>query len=162
MLIKRSRKEKRKLEIELIPRDSWYNNIRTKEPKLWNAFKKKAKDITHCEICNVAFEGRSWKRHDIHEVFSYNEKTKVQKLIRFEHLCNACHMAKHPGFMGLDTSEKGRKRQRYVIDHVKKVNNMTEEEYDNELRTAVAIWEDRSKIKWTVDFKEQLEELKKL
>ena len=140
------------LPVEFIPKPSWYINVRTKSPTVWDKIKKIKKRIScNCEICGKEFGKDIWNRQDIHEVFSYNTGSKVQKLVKLESLCHACHMAKHPGFMSTDESPEGISRANFVIKHSCRVNKLSSEEYDDMLRTAYSIWEDRSKIKWEID-----------
>ncbi len=83
----------RKLKIELIPDGCWYSNLRTVLPKeLWDVVRKTAyaEADNKCRIC-----GRSVKRLEAHEVWSFNKKTATQKLEDVIAVCSLCHKAIH-------------------------------------------------------------------
>ena len=86
------------LTVELVPRPLWYaSNIRTVAPQEdWDLLRRAVYRIARyrCEIC-----GGRGPVHPIecHEVWKYDEATKVQTLERLIGLCPLCHSVKHMG-----------------------------------------------------------------
>ncbi len=134
-----------KLTIELVPSTSWYNNVRSMvSKKEWDIIRKKCYQMSNyiCDIC-----GGKGEKHPVecHEIWDYNDKTNTQTLIGLTSLCPSCHEVKHSGLAILQEKE------RKVINQLKKVNNINEQESINLLRKAFEIHNIRSKKEWTVD-----------
>lgn len=90
-----------KLTVEIIPSKSWYNNVRSNvSEKKWDIIRKKCyKEAGYkCEICgdNGLNQGQQ-HRVECHEIWNYDNKTKIQKLVGFISLCPLCHKVKHFG-----------------------------------------------------------------
>ena len=84
---------KRKLNFELVPDGCFKSNLRNILSKAqWDYIKKDVKTRAggRCEIC-----GKKTDKLDAHEVWSYNEKTGVQKLEDIKAVCKDCHAAIH-------------------------------------------------------------------
>lgn len=134
-----------KLIVELIPESAWNKNTRSALPKeQWDAVRKFIflKANYHCEICGG--QGEKWPV-ECHEVFNYNMKTKVQKLIKLIALCPQCHDSKHLG----SANRKGRIKE--AFDHLIKINNWTELQMENHLTKAVELNSKRGIILWKLD-----------
>ncbi len=91
-----------KLTIELVPRTSFYVNIRSiLSRREWELIRKdtltKANNL--CEICGGVSATRAL---DCHEVWEYDDLNHIQKLIKFIALCNRCHEVKHIGKAQID------------------------------------------------------------
>ena len=90
-----------KLEIELVPETSWYNNLRKALPRSeWDKIRKEVyeKANNKCEICQQ--DGRL----NCHEKWSYDDEKNIQKLQGFQALCDKCHNIKHIGFVNVQIS----------------------------------------------------------
>lgn len=134
-----------KLTIELVPSTSWYSNVRSMvSKKEWDIIRKKCYQMSNyiCDIC-----GGKGNKHPVecHEVWEYNDKTKLQKLLKLTSLCPSCHSVKHAGFR----ITQG--KQEFVIKHLQKVNNIDRETAITLLRESFNIFEQRSKFEWNVD-----------
>ncbi|MCQ2026828.1 hypothetical protein [Clostridium butyricum] len=84
-----------KLHIELIPKTCWGSNLRTKFKKSdWDKIRKSVyeKEKMHCHICGI-----ECKSLDAHEVWDFEEKNHIQKLIDIIGVCKECHSAIHYG-----------------------------------------------------------------
>lgn len=146
---------KYRLYIELVPSTSWYNNMRkVLSRKEWDVIRKKAyKDANYkCEVC-----GDEGTLH-CHEVWEYDDKSRIQKLVGFQALCVNCHMIKHAGF-----SMHTRKGQRSfdakkLIKHFCKVNNCSIEDFYIHEQKAFEKWRERSRYNWDVDLGEYKED----
>lgn len=137
-----------KLTAELVPKTSWYFNVRSNVSRSeWDKIRrfvyKKAGNI--CEIC-----GGIGNNHPVecHEIWEYNEKTHVQRLAGMIALCPNCHSVKHLGrakIVGI--YEKAFKH----LMRVNKWDKHTTEQYVKDIFTQ---WENRSKYQWKLDLNE--------
>lgn len=137
--------ENMKLNIEIVPRSSWYSNVRSNvSSQEWDKLRKacyKKADYT-CEICG----GRGDKRPvECHEVWDYDEEKNIQKLIGLIALCPNCHQVKHIGFASINGNFEISKK------HLMKVDNISEKEADELIKNAFKIWEKRSLKEWKID-----------
>lgn len=132
-----------KLEIELVPKTAWFNNLRsflTKEE--WDVIRKKCyKEANyHCEICGG--QGQKWPV-ECHEIWEYKDKkVKLKGLIA---LCPDCHEVKHIGLAQL----KGRFEQACL--HFEKVNNCQRKDAISYINNCFDLWSKRNKIQWELD-----------
>lgn len=91
-----------------------------------------------CEIC-----GKFNLTLDCHEVWEY--KDNIQKLINLEALCKRCHEVKHFGLAEI----KGRRQQ--ALKHLIKINNISEKEAEQYIKSESDLWAKRSKQNWKLD-----------
>lgn len=134
-----------KLEIELIPKTSWFTNLRSiLSSSNWNKIKKIVfENANHqCEICGGV--GPKWPV-ECHEQWEYDVSTNTQKLVGLIALDPACHSVKHIGLAQIQG------RYEPTIKHFMKVNGLTRTEAEYEVNKAFQIWNDRNNIKWNVD-----------
>lgn len=132
-----------KLTIELVPNTSWGNNIRALMTKRqWNALRGMICDRAWgtCVIC-----GNSEQSLECHEVWSYNEKTQIQKLTGLLALCPNCHMVKHFGLARVQG------KQDEASKHLRKVNGLNKQQAEDYVKEAFRIWRDRNQYYWTLD-----------
>ena len=133
------------LTIELVPRSSFYKNLRAHLPKrAWDRIRKKIyKEANyHCEIC-----GGKGSRHPVecHEIWAYDDENNVQRLTGFQALCPACHLVKHAG----RASVKGLWEE--AMEQLGKVNGWSVEEAERYANRQFAIWGKRSRHEWSQD-----------
>jgi len=139
--------EKLKLTIELVPSTAWTENLRKYLPKKdWDKIRKEtyAKAGYRCEICGA--EGRM----NCHEIWEYDDKNHIQKLLGFIALCTMCHYVKHIGFAGILASE-GKLDYEKVVKHFMAVNNCDRRTFEEHRKRAFLMWEERSKYDWQID-----------
>jgi 5-methylcytosine-specific restriction endonuclease McrA len=134
-----------RLTIELVPKTSWYNNVRALVDELgWDRIRRQVyrQADYRCEIC-----GGKGPEHPVecHEVWRYDDRTHVQTLVRMIALCPACHQAKHIGFANV----KGKGAQARA--HLARVNGWTPERADAYINEAFQVWAQRSGGPWTLD-----------
>ncbi len=134
----------RKLKFELVPDSCWYSNLRTLLPKsAWDFIKKdvKSKANGKCSIC-----GKKTEKLDAHEVWSYDIKSKTQKLEKVIAVCKDCHSAIHIG----RTSLKGDPIR--AEDHYMKVNGCSYAEMRQDLKEANELHKKRNEVpEWKLD-----------
>lgn len=141
----RTSRVKKLLEIELVPSSSWFNNVRSAlTKKQWDNLKSQvaSKAWNVCEIC-----GGVGPKHPVecHEIWDYDERNLIQKLVGMIALCPACHMVKHIGLAKLQG--KGE----LAIKHLMKVNKMNKEDVEKYVTEAFQTWAERSKKQWKLD-----------
>jgi hypothetical protein len=136
---------KPKLTIELVPKSSWYDNVRSNVSKsTWDRIRKlvylKANYV--CEIC-----GEKGKRHPVecHEVWEYDLNTCTQKLIRLIALCPDCHSVKHIGRAYACGGYHA------ALRHLCKVNNWSKATANKYVHQQFAVWSLYSQFEWDVD-----------
>ena len=88
-----------KLHIELVPRTSWYSNVRSNvPPSQWDKLRRASYAAAgyKCEIC-----GGKGHKHPVecHEEWDYviEDGERIQRLKKLISLCPNCHKVKHPG-----------------------------------------------------------------
>ena len=92
-------KEPARLRFEFIPKTQNFQNARSVLRKAtgdWKPWRAIAQQVKHqaggrCEICG----GGGSSGLDCHEVWSYDTRTSIQKLVALEALCKDCHNTKH-------------------------------------------------------------------
>jgi len=133
------------LTVELVPRTAWFKNVRSHvSPAEWERLKKLtfARAGYRCDVCDG--RGERWPV-ECHEIFSYDDARKVQRLERLAALCPACHEVKHAGLAGV------RGRQRQAVAHLARVNNWSREDAEAYLEVCFEQWHRRSNHEWSLD-----------
>lgn len=139
-----------KLEIDLIPRNSWNANLRKHLTRSkWNKIRSEVLKSAEnkCEIC-----GSSW-RLSCHEKWDYDKENKKQTLVGFGSICGMCHHVHHFG-RSQQLANEGHLDIDAVIDHFCNVNGVSRKKFSVHKTEAFAIWRERSKceFEWDVDF----------
>lgn len=142
-----------KLEIDLVPRTTWYNNLRKVLPKHeWDKIRKGiyAKFNYSCAICGDG------GRMNCDEIWEFDDKNCIQKLRGLQAVCENCHHVKHIGFVQIQISKNIWPDS--MLDDLKKhfikVNSTTVDVFNNHVKEAFKIWRERSKKEWKIDFGE--------
>lgn len=138
------------LNIELVPSPSWYNNLRKYASKEdWDKIRKAAyADSGHkCGICGVK------EILNCHEIWEYDDKNHIQRLVGFIALCDMCHHVKHIGNAKILAS-KGYLDYEKVVQHFMKVNSCNRDLFKKHREEAFEQWKRRSSYEWQVDFGE--------
>ena len=136
-----------KLQIELVPKTSWGNNLRRAIPsKEWDEIRKTcyAQYNHQCAVCG--FQGRL----SCHEIWDYDDLGHIQKLIGFIALCDMCHHVKHMGRAGIRAAE-GKLDFNRLIEHYMAVNHCSRDDFKQHKAEAFSEWRERSRHEWKVD-----------
>lgn len=133
-----------KLEIEMIPKTSHGNNLRSMLKKSdWDKIRKAVytKENMFCHIC-----GEEQKSLDAHEMWEFDEENHFQTLVDIIGICKPCHNTIHFG----RAQKIGAEDQ--AIDQFMKVNKCDYEEFEIAKFKAADDYFRRSKIsKWKLD-----------
>ena len=134
-----------RLSVELVPASCWCENVRSVvTAREWDRLRKAvyARADNKCEIC-----GEQGRRHPVecHEIWSYDDTTKVQRLERLIALCPSCHEVKHLGLAEV----RGRARQAML--HLQRVNGWTEQQTIEYVAAQFDLWAARSKHAWKTE-----------
>lgn len=85
------------LRVELVPGSCWYRNVRSNVcPTTWLALQRRTFFAAkyRCEICDGTGSAHPV---ECHEVWAYDDRLRIQKLVRLIALCPRCHRVKHIG-----------------------------------------------------------------
>jgi len=136
-----------KLSIELVPQTCWYSNLREKIPEYkWKKLREQviAKANNVCEICGNG--GRLY----CHEVWEYNDRKRIQRLVGFVALCELCHLVKHIGRSSILAS-RGKLDFDAVVRHFRNINKVSLEEFEKHKTEAFKQWRKRSHYQWRTE-----------
>jgi hypothetical protein len=137
-----------KLEIELVPHDSWGRNLRTQVRKsVWDKIRKEAyaKAEERCEVCG------SGGKLSCHEVWECDDAAATQLLKGFKAVCGMCHHVNHYG-MSTVLWRQGRLDLEAVDRHFLEVNQVDAAVLAKHKREAGQLFLRRAKVKWRIDF----------
>ena len=140
-----------KLEVELVPRPLWRINLRSKLSRQeWKKLRAEviaARGLS-CAIC------QSEDQPQAHEVWKYreNRKTGTARVVRIEIVCRACHEIHHWARTAklAAAGEISVKRLDELTRHFCAVNDCKPKDFKRHTDNAMAVWERRSKLEWTV------------
>jgi len=140
-----------KLTIELVPKTSWYNNVRgIVAPSIWDDLRKECYTRAghRCELCSdVGFNQGVNHAVECHEIWEYDDEKKTQTLTGLIALCPKCHSVKHAGLAQMQGKLPA------VISQLMFVNNITKNDANECLKKAFDTWRQRSACQWTTDVK---------
>jgi 5-methylcytosine-specific restriction endonuclease McrA len=138
-----------KLTIELVPKTSWYSNVRSNVSKAeWDRIRKKSyENANHvCEVCGDVGTNQGYKHKlECHEIWQYDDQALTQTLTGLVSLCPYCHLVKHPGLAQMNG------KLGIVLKQLQRVNQISVEEAGAMLNEAFEIWRSRSKNNYTLD-----------
>jgi hypothetical protein len=135
-----------RLSIELVPKSSFFNNLRTVvSTEEWDRIRKRTyADYEHrCGICGAT------GRLACHERWAYDDTTHEQRLLGFIALCDLCHHVKHIGYAGV-LAMRGQLDLARVVEHFLRVNDCDRATFERHKREAFALWRERSRQSWRI------------
>mmetsp|Transcript_14704 Transcript_14704/g.24285 ORF Transcript_14704/g.24285 Transcript_14704/m.24285 type:complete len:285 (+) Transcript_14704:288-1142(+) len=128
--------------VDLIPKSCWFTNVRyCVHPRDWDRLRRHVYNRANnkCECCGAG------GILEAHERWLYQDKQRIQKLIRLVALCSRCHEATHMGLAGI----RGRGIQ--AIRHLQQVTKMSAKQADAHIEKAFGTWRERSAKNWKLD-----------
>jgi hypothetical protein len=145
-----------KLQIELVPKRLWEQNLRSSEglgKARWDKLRRELMKERgpRCEIC-----GATGQRLSGHEVWDYREKKTISTavLLKVAIVCVDCHDIHHWGRTtrlfedGKITAE----RYKHLRKHFRTVNRCRQKVFDKHILQSAWLWEQRLKKKWKIDW----------
>lgn len=128
----------------------WGFNLRKiLKQSTWDKIRKKVYQRANykCEICGL--KGIYGKGHPVecHELWSYDEVNKIQKLSGLLALCPLCHQVKHFGF----TSLRGEYYKNRAKKHLMYVNNINVSQANKLISDSFILNDKRSQENWDLD-----------
>ena len=136
-----------KLEIDLVPKSSWFNNLRKVLTKgSWDKIRNDCFDKAGhvCEICGgTGVFGKGKIKVECHEIWEYKENKQILKGVIS--LCTVCHRVKHYGLSSL------RGYENMCIKQLSNINNWNYTQVKNHVNYSFDLWEKRSKQNWELD-----------
>jgi len=139
---------KLKLQIDMVPVSSWGQSLRNSIPRgRWDKLRKEVhqKNELKCEICG------SSEKLNCHEHWVFDEVTRIQRLAGLGTACNMCHHVAHLG-RSKQLAASGYLDMQAVVNHFLRVNACDLKTFARHEKEASAIFAQRSKIEWQVDF----------
>lgn len=138
-----------KLTVELVPKSSWYSNVRSNVSKgEWDRLRHKSYEQANhvCEICGDVGTNQGYRHKlECHEIWDYDDVNFKQTLIGLISLCPHCHLVKHPGLATING------KLGIVVEQLMTVNDMTAKDAEEYLNEAFDIWRKRNKNNYTLD-----------
>ena len=134
--------------VDLVPDTCWFTNVRyCVEPKDWERLRRMVtrRAGMQCEICGFPEDRASQRWLEVHERWTYDWPTKVQRLGRLICLCTPCHQVTHFGFAQI----KGNEEQ--ALQHLIAVTGMTRPQARSHVAAAFDEWRARSIGEWALD-----------
>lgn len=136
------------LSVELVPSSNWSNNVRSVYKDEWDAIRRESYRLANhkCEICGENGDTSKGENFvECHEIWSYSQETKIQKLEGLITLCPKCHKTKHWGL----ASMKG--EEHIVRKHIAKINGWKDQDIDKYIDEVFTLFDIRSQIEWELD-----------
>ncbi|MFC9872965.1 hypothetical protein [Nocardia salmonicida] len=133
-----------RLAVELVPKTRWGVDLRSElSAREWKRLRGIVCEAAgnRCEIC----DGVGRRAPDCNEVWEYDDQQQIQRLVRLEALCAACHAVKHIG------REYAGGRGEQARSHLAEVNGWTPTQTDLYLEQQFEQWRVRSEKEWTFD-----------
>jgi len=131
-----------RLSVELIPQTTWGDNLRSLlTHEQWNVLRRAvyARAGYRCEACDAS----DMEVH-CHEVWDYDDKKHVQKLIGLRCLCWECHWVTH-------LTDSGIRGDLERLKHFASVNGITLFKANRIVQKAYEQVMERSKHEWKID-----------
>lgn len=128
-----------------LPGSSWYDNVRSAvSPEEWRRLKRATYECYghRCACCGG--RGPEWPV-ECHEMFSFDDRTGVQRLDHLVALCPPCHEVNHIGL----ASTRG--RFDVAISHMMSVTGRSRNSCRQEAVESMKLANRRARRRWTVD-----------
>lgn len=146
------------LQIELVPIPLFRKNLRyALSSRGWQKIRSKQLE-THngrCDVCGQEIE----RRANLHEEWEYEVEGEkgVARITDLKFVCFYCHGCEHFGWLENVFARLPGTREDVVsiaIDHYCEVNGVGPEEFEADEKAAYALWRERNKLEWEIDWGE--------
>jgi hypothetical protein len=134
-----------RLSLDLVPFSTWFSNVRSHVNKTtWEVIR--AQVFSEAKyLCEICADPASSYELECHEVWEYDSKNNIQKLINLIALCNDCHTVKHYGLAQIQHKEQK------ALKHFMKINKVKKKEAESYIADAFMQWAERSGKTWKLD-----------
>ncbi|HZD70549.1 MAG TPA: hypothetical protein VFA45_17140 [Actinomycetes bacterium] len=134
-----------RLTIDLVPKTSRHGSVRAlMDDVTWDRVCSEVYRQAgyRCEVC-----GGRGAEHPVecHELWRYDDRTRVQTLVRMIALCPDCHQVKHLGHADVQATGA------HTRAHLARVNGWLRVQTDAYISEAFREWAQRNQGPWTVD-----------
>ncbi len=134
--------------VDMVPSTCWFTNVRScVTPRDWERIRRMvtARAGQRCETCGAP-EDRTRRRWlEVHERWTYDDKTRIQRLGRLICLCTDCHTATHYGLAGI------RGKAGAARSHLQKVMGLSASDVSILIEVATETYYRRSSHAWELD-----------
>ncbi len=133
-----------RLTAELVPSSTWYRNLRgVVSQETWDRIRRRTYRAYgyKCGIC------RARGRLNCHEIWEYDDETRVQRLRGFIALCDLCHHVKHLVHAAGLASE-GKLDHERVVEHFIRVNGCDRRTFEEHREWAMEVYYRRPAQQW--------------
>jgi hypothetical protein len=140
-----AKRKEPKLSIEMIPRSTWGQNLRSLLKKEeWDEIRRECYAIAgyRCEICRGVGIAHPV---ECHERWEFDNEERVQRLVGTIALCPACHRVKHIG------RTEGTADAADTLNHLRRVNGWKRSRMLAYVERAFRQHRKRDLYHWTVD-----------
>jgi Domain of unknown function (DUF5710) len=134
--------------VDLVPSTCWFTNVRScVAAKDWERLRRTivTRAAQRCEVCAASADRDAQRWLEVHERWTYDSATMVQRLGRLICLCTQCHTSTHFGLAQL----RGLEDQ--ALRHLMTVTGMNRDQAYSHVQSAFAMWHRRSRGRWTLD-----------
>lgn len=136
---------KLKLAVEPRPSSTWRVTLADRLPKTqWDKLRRECYQRANyeCQVC-----GDKGSRLHAHEVWAFDDKRKLQKLVDISCRCEMCHDVHH---FGRSTKVYSPAYREKLIAHWCKVNELTREDFEAHLKEVMEKSKRRAKFYYNV------------
>jgi len=137
-----------RLYIDLVPSNCWFTNVRScVSQRDWDRIRRMCNQRAgyRCEICGQGADKDADRRLEVHERWSYETPSLVQRLRRLILLCSDCHRTSHYGYAMV------RGQEQEAFDHLQKVTGMSPAQAANHVRQAFKTHDWHECLTWRLD-----------
>ena len=135
----------RELRVELIPKTCWGSNVRSVATKVeWNTLRDVVFERAE-HVCQICGDDGNEKSLHCHEVWEYEDASKVQKLKSLMPVCPACHEVIHFGRTIVKRNDER------AVNHLRLVNQWSDDEIEKHIKDVSSQCMERSDHEWFLD-----------
>ena len=137
-----------RLRMDLVPKACWNSKLRKLMPQSrWKNVRREVLERAGhtCEICGAK------DKLNCHEIWEYDDKNHIQRLVGFQAVCDLCHHVKHFGMAQVLADRGYADLIDTLVEPFKAVNGVEDREFDSHVMKAFRVWKQRSHREWRTD-----------
>ncbi|WP_306368152.1 DUF5710 domain-containing protein [Nocardiopsis sp. CC223A] len=134
--------------VDLVPTTCWFTNVRScVSQQDWERLRRMVVNRAGrvCEICGASADRAAQRWLEVHERWTFDERSRTQTLRRLICVCTPCHTVTHFGLAQV----KGLATQ--AMAHLIAVTGASPTAARHHVDEAFALWEHRSRTVWDLD-----------